>query len=85
MKSSCFKCDGKHITVITPTVVRKLVSPFANNEKIYNNKYYVFDKEVARQINLKTIPINKTCNAHDSLVKRVWDGLWMEGWREAQQ
>lgn len=67
-------------------VVRTLYCP-PNRVKQFskNGKYYFFDRETSLFHSWKGFKIIGRSNTSSILARRLWDSLWMEGWREKKQ
>jgi hypothetical protein len=69
--------DGDHVRWLTcPSSRRKQISKCGN--------FYNFEKNTALKYNINAFKFIKQQNAHSFFAKRLWDGLWEEGWRQAK-
>lgn len=83
MSDTWFECtDGKSIFIKTPTIERTLYNQNFSETQIYDNKLFKFAKDTANIVSMKSFPINTKQDTHEMVIKRLWEGLWMEGWRE---
>jgi hypothetical protein len=77
LKDSFIFKDGNHI--------RKLHCPASRKKQISKcGKYYNFEKFIGMKYNLNSFKFTKEQKTHSLFAKRLWNGLWEEGWREKQ-
>jgi hypothetical protein len=78
-----FKCDGNTMEFQIPNIAvsKKLHRPKNNKNNITAHRYY-FNKTTIPYTDMLAVPItDEFVKTNERFFRRVWDGLWREGWR----